>query len=276
MTAYRDTSDSDEPTVYGTVVEFTAAAVDSVQQGTVEIAFVNTSGTASISSVDTSRAALFYLGQTNTSSTTGSNALHGRIALSSATQIRADRDTASSAVVTMGYCVVEFASGVLDSLQTRSVTFNSNNTSETDSISSVDRSRSMLLNQGVSCINSTMTVFMYAMELTAADTVSFSRQVTSTSSRTINYQVLEFDADYVSAVQRGRLAVDSATSADATISSVDTSKTLVNHVGFSTDGSNTRERYAAAALQSATAVRGYRGIAAGTSSTVGWEAVSFT
>lgn len=276
VTAYRDTSSATHTvTARGTVVEFESAAISSIQHGTVTVGASNTGGTATISSVTTSRSVLFYLGVTNTTSTTSSNVVHCRIDLTDATTVTATRNTSTSAVLTVGYIVVEFASGITQSVQPRSVTLTSNGTSSTDTITSVTTGNTMLIYNGVTSGNTTLANFMYNLQLTSATQVTLARTGTSTSTRTINYTAVEFASGMISTVQRGTTAISSVTSADTTITSVNTSKALCNATNFSTDATNTHERYATAKLLNATTVRAEKNTAGSTDSTMGWEVIEF-
>ncbi len=276
VTAYRDTSSASQTvTVRGTVVEFESAAVTSVQAGTINMASSSASGTATISAVTTSRAAVFYLGNTNTTSTTSPQSVLVRTDLTNSTTVTATRATANTAVLTVGYCVVEFAASVVSSVQQRSVTLSTSSTSSSDTISSVNTGRTLLLYNGSTSSTSTLSNFLYNLELTAATTVTLIRTGTSTTSRTINYTAVEFATGIVNSLQRDTTAISAATSADAAVSSVNTSKTLCNWTGFSSDGGSTDARFATAKLLNATTVRCEKNTSGGTDSTPGWEVVEF-
>lgn len=276
VTAFRDTSSATHTvTVRGTVVEFEATAVSSVQHGTVTIASSTTSNTATITSVDTARAAVFYLGVTNTTSTSSPQTVLPRIDLTNATTVTATRGSSTTAVLTVGYCVVEFAASTVSSIQQRSVTLTSSSASSTDTISSVDTARAMLLYNGVTCSISTLAAYLYALKLTGATQVTLSRTGSSVTSRTVNYTVVEFAAGIVSSVQRDTIAINNATSADATITGVNTARAVCNWTHFSTDGSGADDRMATAKLHDAATVRGQKHAAGSSLSTVGWEVVEF-
>lgn len=91
------------PTPYPTQ----SSVIASIQYGTVSITGTNTSGTATITSVDTSKAALLFLGF---SSSRDDGQMPARITLTNATTVTATRSTpGGTGATTVGFCVVEFA-----------------------------------------------------------------------------------------------------------------------------------------------------------------------
>jgi hypothetical protein len=116
---------------------------------------------------------------------------------------------------------------------------------------------------------------MYHLQLTDATTVTGTRTGTSSSTRTINFTALEFASGVVNSLQRGTVPISSTTSADATIGSVDISRTLLNMPWFSTNGGSTNERMATAKLLNATTVRGERNSSGSTDSTPAYEVLEF-
>jgi hypothetical protein len=274
VTAYRLSSTS-TLTIRATVVEFTSSMVASVQAGTIAIASGATSNTATISSVTTSRSAVFFLGQESNNTFTQVDRAFASLELTNATTVTARRNASSTNTVTVGYMVVEFQSAAVASVQPRAVTLTSANTSDTDTITSVTTGRTLLLYNGVTTGNVGLENFCYNLELTGATQITLRRTGTSTTTKTVYYTALEFASGVVSSLQRGTLAVASATSADATISSVSTSAAICHMPGFSTNATSMAERFASAKLQGATAVRGERGAAGTTTSTVGYEVIVF-
>lgn len=276
VTAYRNTSSASfGVTVRGTVVEFDSSLIGSVQRGTVGIASSSISGTATISSVDTSRTVVFYLGHTNSSTTSSGQTVMCRIDLTDATTITANRGSSSSAALTVGYCAVEFAPGIVNALQVRALALSGSSTTATDTISSVNMANTMLVYQGATCTSSTLNAYLYNLELTGSTQVSLVRGASTSISRTVAYTVLEFVSGVLASVQRGTQAVASVTSADATISTVDTSRAVANWTGFSTGASTLDERFASVKLLDATTVRAQKNTAGSSTSTPGYEAVEF-
>lgn len=277
VTASRDTSDASySVTVWGTVVEFTSDMVDSVQTGTINISS-GTSATATVSSVDTSRSAVFYLGFTSDGATSSADNVTPALTLTNATTVTATRgETTSLFTPTVGYALVQFKAGVIDSVQQRTVAFSGTNNSETDTISSVNTSRTMLIWQGVYSTISTISAWKYDMTLTNNTTVTFTRENTSSTDRSIHYTAIEFASGVVGALRRGSTTLGtSTTTLDTSISSVNTSKAVLNFGGYRTDSTNVDSSFTSAKLQSATSVRAQRSDGVSGSTAVGWEVVEF-
>lgn len=276
VTAFRDTSSATHTiTVRAQVVQFTNSAVSSVQHGTITLAASNTSDTATITSVTTSRAAVFLLGNTVSTSTSSANTALARLDLTNATTVTATRGTSSTAVLTVGYCVVEFASGVLNAVQQRSVTSTSSATTIADTITTVNTGRTLLIYNGSTSTSSQIVNWIYRAELTSSTGVTLTRTGTSVTTRTVNYTVLEFASGVVNSLQRGTVAIASATSANATITSVNTSKAILNMPWYSTDGGGQDERAATVRLSSSTNVQAQKNTAGTTTSTPSYEVMEF-
>lgn len=277
ITAFRDTSSATNTvTVRAQVVEFTTSAVSSVQHGTVTIAASTTSGTATISSVTTSRAAVFLLGNTVSTTTSAAGTALAAVDLTSATVVTATRASSSTAVLTVGYCVVEFASGVTNSIQQRSVTQTTTATTISDTITSVNTGRTLLVYNGATSTTSAYGPnWMYRAELTSATNVTLTRTGTTTTSRTVRYTAIEFASGVVSSLQRGTVSVASATSANSTITSVQTDRSVLNMPWYSSDGGAPNDRSVTVRLSSATNVQGSKNTAGTTTSTPSYEVMEF-
>jgi len=234
VTVYRHaTVSTHDFTVLATVVQFVDGKLDSLQKGTVTITDTNTSNTASITSVDTSRSVVLWNG--STCDRTGSNRMtsgSAELALTDATTVTATRISTVDEMVA-GFVVLEFASGVTDSIQEVSITVNNPDLSDTATITSVDTSRSMIFPGGEASFeaNWILAVVGTEMELTNATTVTATRQNSAwVTSKTGT--VVEFAADETNSIQRGSISLATTdTSKDATITSVDTTKAFVHSLG---------------------------------------------
>lgn len=83
-----------------------SSGIKSIQSGTVAISGAGTTGNATITSVDTTKAVVLYLGQT---STTNDVTYEAYIELTSATNIRATRNSsAGGPTTTVSFMVLEF------------------------------------------------------------------------------------------------------------------------------------------------------------------------
>jgi hypothetical protein len=233
-------------TVVCTVVEFTSAAVNvSAQYGTVALGSSATTNTATITSVNTSFAAVFPLGMTNNTSAndTTHNYSTGSIAMTNGTTITATRGaTGGSSTLTFYFCVIEFASALIQSIQHRSFTSTSSTaTTVNDTISSVTTANTMLAYNGrcnASANPSTTppdaALYFYG-SLTSSTNVAFTRGVGTSDTFTIAYDVVEFKSGILnSSVQRGTVTLNNVTSNTASISSINPSYGFVNFVGYDT------------------------------------------
>ena len=244
VTATLGASVSNTTTIVCQVVEFYSGAVNvAVQYGTVTIGSSGTTATATLgTSVNTSFAALFPLGVQvgNGADTTYHNYSRASLAFTNGTTITATRGASGSTLV-IGFCVIEFNSAMIQSIQHRSFsTTSSTATSITDTISSVNTTNTMIL--FYDSINSSSTgstafdanLSLYG-QLTNSTTTTFTRTGNASLSCTICYDVVEFASGVLnSSVQRGTIALNNVTSNTATISSVSTSNAFVNCVGYNT------------------------------------------
>lgn len=81
------------------------AVVKSVQRGVISITGTNTSATATITSVDTAKAELHFIGNTNNTISSNSAA---RIVLTNSTTITATRASATTATTTITWEIKEY------------------------------------------------------------------------------------------------------------------------------------------------------------------------
>lgn len=83
--------------------DFVGLGIKSIQYGTIAITSPDTSATGTINAVDTTKAALFYLGQSNSS-----NNSPVRITLTNSTTVTATRGADSGGTATVSFMVLEF------------------------------------------------------------------------------------------------------------------------------------------------------------------------
>lgn len=89
----------------GTTTTGASAVINSVQRGTIAITGTNTSNTATVTAVDTTKAALHVVGQTNTQGSDGSNAY---LVLTNSTTITATRASSGSGTSTISWELIEY------------------------------------------------------------------------------------------------------------------------------------------------------------------------
>lgn len=280
VTCNRNNSTTSAVICAGTVVEFQSAALEGFdsQCGTITIPSASASNTATINTVTTANSAVFFLGFTGSGASTAAGNFFSTLALTNATTVTATRGTAATGfTATVGYCVVDFNSAILKSIQPKSVTLSSANTSDTQAISSVTPGNTILLYNGLTSTNNTLSNLYYNFQLSNATTVTLTRTGTATTARTINFTALEFASGILnSSVQRGAVALASVTSNTASLSpGISTSLGFVNWIGFSTTATSNPETLADIVLTNATTVTAAKNTAGVTTSTVSWEALEF-
>lgn len=236
ITAKRGGSPSQATTVYYTIIDFKAAMVSSVQYGTINVN-VATSNTASISSVNTSRSAVFYLGFESASTGTGNNAYVGGVKLTNSTTVTADVSVITTTTDIFGFVVVEFNSSVIQSVQ-QFQTGGAWGASATmdQTISAVTVANTMIAWGGSTLATSNTSNGIARAELTSTTNVRLTRGGTGSITATIYYTVIEFVSGVLYAsVQRGSITI---TGTSNTASVTTNSFSIVNYVGHSTTGAS--------------------------------------
>lgn len=223
----------DTVTVSFMVVEFMPSAINSVQYGTISIAAAATSGTATISTVG-SLAFVLFLGATCTSTGQLQSSTRTAVALTNSTTVTAFANGAAN--MTIGYVVIDPTSALVASVQQlnhlESLT---TTTSYSDTITSVDTTRSMILRNGIVAVSGVAASIEHTIVLTNATTVTMTRNGAGAIVRTMYYTVVQFQAAAMGGVaaQRGTMKIAAATSSNtATVTSVDTSRAVANWNGF--------------------------------------------
>jgi hypothetical protein len=108
ITATRGATTNNIPAVNYSAVEFFPGIVNSIQRGTITIADGDTDQAATITSVNTAKAEVFFLGQSSDIATETAAIRQVRVRLSSATEVIAERTGTVTGAVTVSYQVVEF------------------------------------------------------------------------------------------------------------------------------------------------------------------------
>lgn len=221
-------------TVYCTVIEFVSSAITSIQKGTISLVNV-ASNTATISSVTTSRSVAILNGWTNSSTDNFPGREFCAVTLTNATTVTGIRGTNPANTAVVYYTIVEFASGITQSVQQFATSLSTTGTAPTQTISSVTTGNSLLVWGGFT-VGGTSTVnatdILYTLQLTAATTVTLTRIGSNNSNtRIYYYTVLEFASGNINSLQRGTMTLASQTSNTTTITSVTTSRSFVNYCG---------------------------------------------
>jgi hypothetical protein len=167
--------------------------IDSIER--IEITLGNgvSSNTGTIVSVDTSRTVLFNAGFTGASAAFDRARVGLRRTLTDSTTVTIDRsDTVDVAV--QAIWVVQFKPGVIDSIQSGTITDTASLVNDT--ITAVDLSRSIVIPYGQSMTTNVDESFY--VHLTS--TTNVRAEKASTNSFSINYTVVEFASAYVNEV----------------------------------------------------------------------------
>jgi len=90
-----------------TVVEFTSGLINSIESGSITIAGSATSGTATITSVDTAKSRIIFLGSVNESAVNAVNDVAVTMEFTNATTVTAKREGANGATVCR-FMIVEY------------------------------------------------------------------------------------------------------------------------------------------------------------------------
>lgn len=122
-----------------------SSLVRSIQQGSITPG-ANASATATISAVDVNHAVAWKLGQLGGASD-ASNRCTG-LTLTNATTVTLSKGTATDAGVTARFVVVEFAPGLIKSIQYATCTIAHASTSATATIAAVDTAKTYLVHNG--------------------------------------------------------------------------------------------------------------------------------
>jgi hypothetical protein len=282
VTATRNTaSASFTTTVRGTVVEFSSRVVSTVEYGTITIPSSTASATASITPIDLTRSAVFYLGATNSGTTTNAFGVYATVELTDASTVTATRGSSSTTeVLTVPFAVVKFKSSVIQSVQRRSISISGTTTDDTDTITPVTFANTMLAWGGISSSSPAIATFATYIQL-AGDgaSVSLSRTSSTSASRRIVYTVIEFVPGVLNSHQRSVTSLASDASEDSAISSVSTSLAFCSLLGFKATNSGASTEHdtiqPTVKLQSSTAVRAQKNTAGTNTVTPSWQVIEF-
>lgn len=255
-----------------TVIEF-VSGVNSVQSGTIAVTLASSSNTATISAVG-ANAFVLYLGCSTAAVTLDYSSVQCGVVLTNSTTVTATTG-ALGTLMTVGYMVADLDSTIVQSIQAITHTDNSTATSFTDTITSIDTTRTLVLSNGeTTAVSLGAGGSAHTQVLTNATTVTTARAGTATGARTVLATVVQFAAAAVNgSIQRGVITLAAATSNTATISSVTTSLSVANWNGFRATSANANVVEAALALTNATTVTASVNTAG--SPTVGYEVMQF-
>jgi hypothetical protein len=257
VTAYRNSSSTDTVTVKCAVVDATSSLIKTVQSGTISITSGNTSGSATISSVNSSYTVVHLLGYINSQTSLSLSNLEPLLTISGTT-VTASRQFSGNSQ-TVGFIVIEFQSAACNStVQSIQKSWTNTSSSISQSITSVTAANSLVIYAGGygNSASNESNIEQYAA-LTNGTTVTISTNAAGFIGVNYNFFVVEFASGVLkSSVQRGTTTLTSVSSNTSTISSVTTSSALLNflHYTSSQTTANIANVCANAALTNGTTV----------------------
>lgn len=171
------------------------SVIKSIQSGTISIAVGTKTNTATISSVDLSKAAIIHNGSrggTNSSTESALNRVNVTLTLTNSTTLTANSYINVTTTATIvSYTIVEFDN--IKSIQRGSISIPSG-ISGTATVTAVDMSKSILLHNGffTAAANNAQRAF-HTLVLTNSTTITAERTSTAASDATVNYSLIEFN-----------------------------------------------------------------------------------
>ncbi len=167
------------------------ALINSIQDGSITIQDTDVSDTATINSVDTSKAAVFFLGSHGSDDPVRFNL--ARLELTNATTVTAFRYAGvASQSMTINFCVIEFSTGI-NSVQQNTVTIPGLQTQADQTITEVDPSKAILFFCGVTTVSAEFEWYpLYPRLVLLNSTTVRSGATAYMYDITVGFSVLEF------------------------------------------------------------------------------------
>lgn len=217
----------------------TSGLVENVQYGSLVFnGSSQLSTSTTISSVDTSRSVVIFNGfSTTNASINGMESDAMRLWLTDATTVTGTRGGGDTHTVTVNFAVIQFASGITDSIQQVLIT-NIGTAQSTTTISSVDTSRSIAIWGGGETDDTTYNRALTVLNLASATEITATRTTGANASTTAT--VVEFAAGVTDSVQQVSIILgNTIDQGSATISSVTTADTMLFYGGSRSAGTAT-------------------------------------
>jgi hypothetical protein len=273
----RTSADAASTIVRATVVEATNNLVTSVQQGTISLSGVSAAG--AISQVNLSRSFVGFLGTSNTLPNATPNTTMVKINLLSSAAVKARVNTSS--VHTVGYVVVELNNAIVSQIQhidASGAAFTATTFSRV--VTSVSTPNTMMVTNGFYNNATTVSAGYFYYNLQSTVTAQAVRGGVTSITPFWGFSLVSFVSGVVKSMQRGTITVQSTASNSATITSVDTNKTLANYLGFNANsgsgsGINGAPLWPTLELSGATAVKATVGSASAEIKVISYEAIEF-
>lgn len=265
-----------------TVVEFKPFAIRSIQQGTITIGGASTLATATISAVNTARAFVMHLGQNHSVTHNDYNYNQGRVALTDATTVTATKDNGGNPSLTVGFAVVEFTPFIVKNIQQITVSIPASSATGNTTITAVNDAAALLIWGGwnihlFASSQPTRAPYIHRTSTTNVRATRFTAGSASTVD--VNCTVVEFEPRWVRSRHAAQTAISSgAASANAAVSSINTSRSLFSWLGWNGDttaDTSASGPYTTAKINSSTQVTVERGGAPAQVTTGSWEVMEF-
>lgn len=282
VTATKNTGNASDTTIVSvTVVEFQPWVVTNIIYSSGTFTDTATQVDVTIASVNTARSICIYLGN-RTNRTTYNTIRNSPTAfLQAATNVRLNRGSGSAGdSVIVSFCVIEFAVGVLASLQTAEITIAGSASTGTATISAVTTANTLLVYGGwrqaaLGVVDVTLAPYV---QLTNTTTLTATRNsATATTQSLIRVYVLEFISKWVKTESRNIVTIATLTASNTgAISVTNTNKTIVSYLGSTTTVNSTSDAsFATMEYTNTTTVTATRGSAIAGTLTASWEAIEF-
>lgn len=205
-----------------------ASIITSVQDFSCSVSSSSATGDATITSVTTSRAHCVWGGQTFSAVSTNATNYKFYVQLTSSTNVRATRGTASANTAVVVGSVIEYTTAAISNMQQGTMALTASAATVTATITSVTTTNSAVFNLGSIALSSgTFSDYMFRVELTAATTVTGTRSSSSTDDETIGYVVCSFNTGILnSSTQAFTCTLTAASSNTAAVSAVTLAQTM--------------------------------------------------
>lgn len=176
-----------------------SSLIESIQYGTVSwTTNAASSGTATITAVDTARAFVVFIGQSCANTTANApNSGFARVALTNSTTVTATAGgtSGSADAMVVSFAVVQVATGVLKSIQAGTISVASA-TSGTATITEVNSAKAYVIYGGMSTADTTASAFgpnttFHRVTLTNSTTVTANRVTAGSFTATVAFTALE-------------------------------------------------------------------------------------
>lgn len=251
-----------------------ASYVTSVQLFEITIATGATSNTATITSVDTTKAWIWYCGQ-NWSAGTGSNTHVSRCDLTGATTVTAQRNSSSGTdtATVRGY-VFETTASLIASVQPGTISVTATNATGTATVSAT--TKGVVFHLGVTSNSSTSVLGNFENALDLSGTTVTATRGSTTGTMTVGFVVVDFQSAIIQNIQQQSKTLTSNSTSDTdTISAVTTANTLLIWNGIFSNSSIEANSYYNTVLTNTTTVTLNRTGTSTTSRTIKYTALEF-